>query len=75
MVTCRDLTPPEIRSSRYHWLVDGELDNKVAIIVEDGRYWRVLQLMTGEALMTALDTKFSATKWAVAAGYRVLNQL
>ena len=75
MVACRDLTPPEIRSSRYHWLVEGELDNKVAIVVEDGRYWRVLQLMTGEALMTALDTKQTAINWAVTAGYRVLSQL
>lgn len=70
----RDLTPPEQRKSRYHWLVEGELDNKTVLVMEDHHhYWRVVLLATGETVMTAFDRSWAAARWAESRGYKVLQ--
>jgi hypothetical protein len=67
-------TLDERRSSRYFWSVAG-LDAGTVIIMEEGKYWRVVRLVTGEALMTAFDSRDQAEHWATARKYKVLQPL
>jgi len=71
------LAPPETPHVRYQWLPDGEpLDNKAVIVEEDHhKYWRVVRITTGDALMCGFSFKWSAEGWAKSNGYRVLQPI
>ncbi len=64
----------ESRPVRYLWDVTGQPDIKSVLVVEDGRhFWKVVSLFTGEALMTALNTRQCANFWAECKGYKVMK--
>lgn len=65
----------EPRRTRYHWHIDGAPDARTVLIMEDGVYWKVVLLVTGEALMTAFYSSGTAGDWATARGYRVLQPI
>lgn len=70
----RDLTPIEPRKARYHWIVEGEPDFYTVLVMEDShRYWRVVRLITGEAIMTGFSHSHHARDWAKANRYKVIQ--